>query len=441
MSGASAARQRKGNAEGEPGIISRRVKQILRESPTVPQEGGLAKVLFDDQQWYVGRLVAFSEGKWQILFSDGDEDHVGLPDPDVVLLPPINILIQALDEVYEEVKHGLKMILGKDNVSASLSEKTDEIKEAVGMMRRNLKECLNQTTTGQSKEGEDSVEKVRDNFLQRVKARLVFSERILTEDQWKEVVDHAMAMARELDGLDEVPAPAKGKKNAGKGNKESDKSKSNSAAETPRESGKGESGKGAHKGDAGQTPNRNVKFEEQADSEVNAEQDGAEGDSAGDEGKPAKKQGCQPKSLLDREGQADESLSTPVKAEDTQDADADSQTGKSRSSAKRTPKTPKAAAVVEMPESESKAVVGTCRTSARKGRKSQGEAGAQAKTDTEMTDAGMDGQEWKDCPPWLYMNSSIEVQWEGDWWKVIFLACTCLLHVDVVAVTMLSACT
>ncbi len=433
-SGANAAksgRKRKVNEEGEPAAISRRVKHILRESPTVPQEGGLAKVLFDDQQWYVGRFLGFSDGKWHILFSDGDEDHVAIPDPDVVLLPPIHILIQALDEVYEEVKHGLKMLLSKDNVSASLSEKAEEIKKAVGMMRRNLKECLNRTTTGRSKEGEGSVGEVRDNFLKRVKARLVFSERMLTEDQWKEVVDHAMALARELDGPDE-PASAKGKKNAGKGNKEKEKlkagdvgNKTNSAADTPRASGKSESGKGAPKGDAaGKTPSRNVKFEEHADSKVKAEQDGADGDSGNEEGKQPKKRGRKPKSSLESPGQAlDGSLSTPVKAEDTHDADVESQTGKSKSSAaKRTPKTPKASAA-EVPESESK----TAGTSSRKGRKSQGEAGAvQPKMDTEMTDAGLDGQEWKDCPPWLYMNASVEVQWEGDWWKVIFVMCICL---------------
>jgi hypothetical protein len=429
-SGSSAAksgRKRKMNEDGEAAPAQRRVKHILRESPTVPQEGGLAKVLFDDQQWYVGRLTGFSEGKWHILFSDGDEDHVAIPDPDVVLLPPVPILMQALDEAYDEVKHGLKILLGMANTPAALAERADEIKKAVGMMRRNLKECLNRTTTGRSKEGEGSVHEVRENFLNRVKARLVYSERMLTEDQWKEVVDHAMALARELDGPDEVPA-AKSKKGAGK-SKDSEKSK---AAEAGKGASAADTGKGAGKAnkgsDLGKTPSKAVKFEEHSDEKVKTEA-GGEDDGAGEAGKQLKKRGRKPKSMLESPAQAEEgSTSTPIKGEEMQEDGEDMHQAKPKGSAKRTPKTPKAAPA-DAPEAETKTPV----TSSRKGRKGQdksAEAGAaQTKGDTEMTDASGEVPEWKGCPPWLYMNANVEVLWENDWWKVIRLYSIRRLHV------------
>jgi hypothetical protein len=93
-------------AEGDGGRPKRSVAETLAEEPLVCRVGARVRVLFDDQVWYAGNVTDYDPAAktWHVVFADEDEDDVGFPDPDVVLLPSVELMLQVAPRERRERK-------------------------------------------------------------------------------------------------------------------------------------------------------------------------------------------------------------------------------------------------------------------------------------------------------------------------------------------------
>eukprot|EP00292_Cryptomonas_paramecium_P004682 CAMPEP_0113693274 /NCGR_PEP_ID=MMETSP0038_2-20120614/19570_1 /TAXON_ID=2898 /ORGANISM="Cryptomonas paramecium" /LENGTH=808 /DNA_ID=CAMNT_0000615321 /DNA_START=253 /DNA_END=2676 /DNA_ORIENTATION=- /assembly_acc=CAM_ASM_000170 len=185
------------------------VAEALQAEPLACKVGGRLQVLFDDGVWYAGHVTGFDESSrlWHD-FGDDDEDDVGYPDPDVRLLPPMNLALQMLEEATDGVRRGVRELLGQAKMAGPLVETAGEVRKKVTGAYRAARDAVERHAVGRVHAGEASLAELRDSLLERVRAKLA-AECGLTNKQWRFVLAHrGEAAAADLPGIPEPSAPA-----------------------------------------------------------------------------------------------------------------------------------------------------------------------------------------------------------------------------------------
>ena len=330
-------------------------------------------MLFDDQEWYVGKFTGFKNGKWHVMFADGDEDDISLPDPDCKVLPPVSVMLQAADEAAGDIKSAMKKLLQGGKVPAGLAQHADEIKQSIAATRKSIKDSLNKLGAGKAKKGEGSVAEVRDNLFSRVRSKIVDSDKVIDGKYFDALLAEAVAVGKELDGQVEQQ-PASTSEDAAESGSTSSPAAAAAAAADSGKKAKGEKKELVAK-DSSATPGVPL---------------------TGKKSKGGKTKAAAAAAAAASEGGGASSASTP---------------GNPKIRIKLVHTTPKTGSedgddveLDEIPYDDDDMDVDDASPKVGASGKPVN-IGEKAKAD------------WRAMPPWLHKNSHIEVHWEGDWWQ------------------------
>jgi hypothetical protein len=174
--------------------------------------GGRVRVIFDDGEWYVGKLQARNGKKWHVMFGNEDEDDMKLPDPDAVPVPPLDMMLTAVDQAFEAVETALQDLCESKASPKTLKQELKNLKAKLVPTHQRVRKDVADNEIGSVPVYTWSVARVQREVLEQAKASLISDNKgssSFKQAQWasvekscKEKLQISAAEAAEAEELD-----------------------------------------------------------------------------------------------------------------------------------------------------------------------------------------------------------------------------------------------